>query len=93
MAQIIGFLILIAVAVVALKVALVIGFFVSLIFRPKETIGLIIVLGVLALLRNYPVATIAVAVIGTMTIVRINKKAAASKEASEFAQITDQTEI
>jgi hypothetical protein len=92
MAQIIGFLILIAVAVMALKVALVLGFFVALIFRPKETIGLIIVLGVLALFRNYPVASIAVGVIGTIAIVRINKKAAASKEVSEFAQITDKKE-
>jgi hypothetical protein len=93
MAQIIGFLILIAVAVVALKVALVIGFFVALIVRPKETIGLIIVLGVLALFRNYPVASIAVGVIGTIAIVQINKKSAALKEVPKVAQITDQTDI
>lgn len=93
MAQIIGFLILIAVAVVALKVALVIGFFVALIVRPKETIGLIIVLGVLTLFRNYPVASIAVGVIGTIAIVRINKRAAVSKEVPKVAQITDQTDI
>ncbi len=93
MAQIIGFLILIAVAVVALKIAIVLGFFVALIFRPKETIGLVIALGVLALFRNYPVASIAVGVIGTIVIVRIKKKAAASKEVSKFAKITDQTDI
>lgn len=92
MAQIIGFLILIAVAVVALKVALIVGFFVALIFRPKETIGLIIVLGVLALFRNYPVASIAVGVLGTLAIVCMNKKANASKETAKSVQIADQTD-
>lgn len=92
MAQIIGFLILIAVAVVALKVALIVGFFVALIFRPKETIGLVIVLGVLALFRNYPVASIAVGIIGTIAIIRMKKKANASKEIAKSVQITDQTD-
>ena len=91
MAQIIGFLILIAVAVVALKVTLIVGFFIALIFRPKETISLIIVLGVLALFRNYPVASIAVGVIGTILLVRAKKKSANSSGSSQPAQITDRT--
>jgi hypothetical protein len=92
MVQIIGFLMIIAVAILAIKVALIMVFFIGIIFRPKETIGLILVLGVLALLRNYPVPSLLVGIIGTAGIIYMNRKAAASKEVAEDAQITDQTE-
>jgi hypothetical protein len=92
MVQILGFLMLMAVAVLAIKVALIMVFFIGIIFRPKETIGLIIVLGVLALLRNYPIPSILVGVLGTAGIIYMNRKAAASKEIAKSVQITDQTD-
>lgn len=91
MAQIIGFLMIIAVAILAIKVALVMVLFIGIIFRPKETIGLILVLGVLALFRNYPVPSILTGIIGTAGIIYMNRKAAASKEVTKAAQITDRT--
>lgn len=92
MVQIIGFLVIIAVAVLAIKVALIIVFFIGIVFRPKETIGLILVLGVLALLRNYPVPSLLAGIVGTAGIIYMNRKAAASKEITKSVQITHRTD-
>lgn len=54
MAQLLVFFLIVGAAVVALKIAIIMIFLVGLIWRPKETIGLIVVLGAFALLRNYP---------------------------------------
>jgi hypothetical protein len=45
---------LIGLFVFAVKVAILMIFLVGIIWRPKETISLIVVLGAFALLRNYP---------------------------------------
>lgn len=55
MAQLLLFLLIAAAAIVALKVALVVATLVFLIIKPKETVSLLFVLGVLALIRNYTV--------------------------------------
>lgn len=54
MAQLLVFFLIVGAAVVALKIAIIMIFLVGLIWRPKETIGLIVVLGAFALLNNYP---------------------------------------
>lgn len=56
--QFLGILLVIAAAVVALKIALIVACLICLIFKPKETVSLLLVLGVLALIRNYTVACI-----------------------------------
>lgn len=54
MAQLIGALLLIAVAIVAVKVAILLLLLAGLIFRTKETIGLITVLAIFAGFSAHP---------------------------------------
>ncbi|MHA0328819.1 hypothetical protein [Sphingomonas melonis] len=57
MAQIIGTLLVVALAIVAIKLALVAIVLAGLIFRPKETLGVVLLLGAFAVLRTYPMAS------------------------------------
>lgn len=63
MAQLLGIVLLIAFAVFAFKVAILLLFLAGLIFRTKETIGLILVLGAFWLIRVQPIACLIVAAI------------------------------
>lgn len=63
MGQLLLILLVAAAAVVALKIALIVGCLICLIFKPKETVSLLIVLGVLALIRNYALWCITLGVI------------------------------
>ncbi|TPG13196.1 hypothetical protein [Sphingomonas oligophenolica] len=85
MAQIIGILLMAALAVFALKLAFIFVLIVGVIFRTKETLWLIAVLGMLALLRNYP--AISYTVIAIIVIVAI---AQAGKDDTKL--LTDDTE-
>jgi len=73
-AQVIVALIMVGVFVVAIKVALLMIFLVGLIWRPRETIALIVVLGAFALVRNYPGPVAGVvgvlALIGVVKLIR-----------------------
>lgn len=57
MGQIIGILLVVALAIVAIKLALVAIILAGLIFRPKETLGVVLLLGAFAVLRSYPMAS------------------------------------
>jgi hypothetical protein len=87
MAQIVGILLLIGVAVVALKVALVLLLLAGLIFRTRETLGLIMVLGALALLRNYPTASMIVA--GAATVLAFMKVGPSKKDSIKLPDKPD----
>lgn len=63
MGKVVTALLVAAVALYALKVAILLLFLAGIIFRTKETLGLILVLGVLALFRNYPIACVVIAVV------------------------------
>ena len=63
MAQFLLFLLIAAAAVVAIKVALIVACLICLIFKPKETVSLLFVLGLLALVRNYTVWCVVVGVL------------------------------
>lgn len=74
MAQVIVAILLLGAFVLAIKVALLMIFLVGLIWRPKETIALIVVLGAFALVRNYPGPVAGVvgvlALVGVVMLVR-----------------------
>lgn len=74
MAQVIVAILLLGAFVLAIKVALLMIFLVGLIWRPKETIALIVVLGAFALVRNYPGPVAGVvgvlALVGVVRLVR-----------------------
>jgi hypothetical protein len=59
--RIIGLLLLACLAIYALQIALVLLILAGLIFRTKETIGLMLVFGALALISKYPVPCLALA--------------------------------
>lgn len=74
--RIIGALLLVGLIVVAVKVAILLLFLAGLIFRTKETIGLIAILAVFALLAKYPVAGFAL--IGVLVLIAIIRAAKSS---------------
>ena len=81
MAQLFGALLLIGLAVFAIKIAFVFLILAGLIFRTKETIGLLIVLGAWALFKAHPVAGIGLfAIAGIYAIVRAAKSDSATTE-------------
>ncbi|WP_425228828.1 hypothetical protein [Sphingomonas sp.] len=73
--KLLGFLVIVALAVVAIKIAFAFLFLAGLIFKPKETLILLALLGMLALFRNYPATcfTLAIIVI-VLTLGRIVSK-------------------
>jgi hypothetical protein len=74
-AQLLGALLLIGLAIFAVKVAILLLFLAGLIFRTKETAGLLAILGIVALFRNYPVACLVVlGVAGLVAIIRAAKR-------------------
>lgn len=63
--QFLGILLLLAAVVVAIKVAILLLLLAGLIFRTRETVGLVAVLGLLALIRNYTLyCTVVAAAVG-----------------------------
>ena len=71
MAQVIVAILLLGAFVLAIKVALLMIFLVGLIWRPKETIALIVVLGAFALVRNYP--GLVAGIVGVLVLVGVVK--------------------
>lgn len=74
MGQIIGILLVVALAIVAIKLALVAIILAGLIFRPKETLGVVLLLGIFAVLRTYPMASFGiVALLIIYAIIKVSK--------------------
>lgn len=74
MGQIIAILLVVALAVVAIKLALVAIVLAGLIFRPKETLGVVLLLGAFAVLRTYPMASFGiVALLIIYAIIKVSK--------------------
>lgn len=57
--QVLGAIMLIAAAIVAFQIAIILLILVGLIWRPKETIGLLIIVGMIALLQSHPALGVA----------------------------------
>ena len=75
MAQVIVAILLLGAFVLAIKVALLMIFLVGLIWRPKETIALIVVLGAFALVNNYPrPVAVVVGLLALVGIVRLLRR-------------------
>jgi hypothetical protein len=89
MARIIGVIFMIALFVVAVKVAIVLLIFAGLIFRTKGTIGLLVLLAGFAFLNNHPLvgsaALVSLIAIGVM-------RAASKKPEPSEVLITDDQE-
>lgn len=74
MGQIVGILLVVALAIVAIKLAIAAIILAGLIFRPKETIGVVLLLGAFALLRTYPMASFGiVALLIVYAIIKLAK--------------------
>lgn len=74
MGQIIGILLVVALAIVAIKLAIAAIILAGLIFRPKETIGVVLLLGAFAILRTYPMASLGiVALLIVYAIIKVSK--------------------
>jgi hypothetical protein len=67
--RIIGALIVAAMVVTAIKIAIILLIVAGLIFRTKETLGLLLVLGVLSLITHFP--WVFVGILGVAGIVAI----------------------
>lgn len=83
MAQLLGIILLIGLAVFALKLAILFFLLAGLIFRTKETIGLILIFAILAGFRTYPlpcIAIIAVLLPVSIYLKRREKNSAAVKQ-------------
>jgi hydrogenase/urease accessory protein HupE len=87
-ARIIGVILMIALFVVAIKVAIVVLIFAGLIFRTKETIGLLILLAGFAFVDNHPlIGSLALAALIAIGIMRAAQK---KPEPSEVLITDDQ---
>lgn len=64
MGKLLGIFLLAGLAVVALKIAIILLGIVLLIFKPRETLAVMVFLGGLSLLQKYPVAGWTVIVVG-----------------------------
>ena len=75
MVQILGFFVLVAVAVFAIKLAFLFLILAGLIFRTRETIGVLMLCGALALISKYPfIGWSLVAVIAITAILRLQRE-------------------
>lgn len=81
MAQFIGILLFIGLAVFAIKIALIALILAGLIFKTKETVSILVVLIVLALLRNHPTASLITC--GVMGLLWLAAKAKTDKRIEE----------
>ncbi|MHA0328832.1 hypothetical protein [Sphingomonas melonis] len=74
MGQIIGILLVTALAIVAIKLALAVIILAGLIFRTKETLGVVLLLSAFAVLRAYPMASFGiVALLIIYAIIKVSK--------------------
>ena len=65
---------MVALAIVAIKLAIAAIILAGLIFRPKETIGVVLLLGAFAILRTYPMASLGiVALLIVYAIIKVSK--------------------
>lgn len=88
MAEILMWLIAAAILFLVFKMALILLLLAGLIFRTKETVGLIVLLGLLAIFNKYTGVCIAIGAIATViALVRYGKK---QRAASASARITDE---
>jgi hypothetical protein len=72
--QIIGILLVATLAIVAFKLAVAAIVLAGLIFRPKETIGAVLLLGAFAVLRTYPMASFGIAALLIVyAIIKVSK--------------------
>lgn len=83
MPQLFLFIFMVALLIYAIKVAILIILFAGLIFRTKETIGLIIILAIFALISAHPVISIVTIVLAAT--ITLYKGASKSAEASTDA--------
>lgn len=89
MGQLIGILLVVALAIVAIKLAIAAIILAGLIFRPKETIGVALLLGAFALLRTYPMASFGIV---AMLIVYAIIKLAKSHTADDPVDTTEENQ-
>ena len=85
--KIIGFILLIGLLTVAVQVAIALLFLAGLIFRTKETVGLIIILGAFALLSAFPV--IGLGLLAVMIVAAIVKAVRNADKEPEMLAIDD----
>ena len=86
MAQVIGFLILVAVTVVALKLAILLVLLVGLIFRTRETVGLLMIGGILTAFAAHPLIVIGL-LVTTLLFGRYFKKRHDRMEAAQVPKM------
>ena len=73
--KLLGYFMLVALIIVAIKLAFLLLLFAGLIFRTRQTLGIIFVLGVFALMRNYPgISFTAIGVAVVVALVMLSKK-------------------
>jgi ABC-type transport system involved in multi-copper enzyme maturation permease subunit len=72
--RIVGFILLAALAIYALQLALVVLLLAGLIFRTKETVGLLLVFGTLGMITSYPLQFLAVAGVGIFISLYFKRK-------------------
>ncbi|WP_294275315.1 hypothetical protein [uncultured Sphingomonas sp.] len=74
MGKLFGFLLVLAMAIVAIKLAIALLILAGLIFRTKETIGLLLVLSAWAVFKAYPMISIGiVAVLILYAVIKASK--------------------
>lgn len=80
MGKVIGIILLIGLFVVALKIAIIVLLLTGLIFRTKETVGLIVILATISFFSNHPaIGFAAIATLVIMGIVKLLKSDVAPK--------------
>ena len=72
--RIVGFILLAALAIYALQLALLVVLLAGLIFRTKETVGLLLFFGTLGVITNYPLQCLAVAGVGILISLYFKRK-------------------
>lgn len=72
--RIVGFILLAALSIYALQLALVVLLLAGLIFRTKETVGLLLVFGTLGVITKYPLQCLAVAGVGIFISLYFKRK-------------------
>ena len=87
MGQIIGILLVVALAIVAIKLALVAIVLAGLIFRPKETLGVVLLLGAFAVLQAYPIVSFGiVALLIIYAIIKVSKSGTAAHSVAKIEE-------
>jgi hypothetical protein len=88
MKEVVTFILLAALLTVAIKVAIVLLFLAGLIFRTKETVGLIAILAAIAGFNAHPALGVVIIIVLIAASMHLKKK----EEAANPAAITDEQE-